>query len=66
MREVGQLVDLVFSEVKSMFDNLKDEDICKAAHMCAHDGKYMANSGFILRNLPSRNRFPFALDKQVC
>jgi len=38
MREVGQLVDLVFSEVKTMFDNLKDEDICKAAHMCAHDG----------------------------
>jgi len=36
-REVGQLVDLAFSEVVTMFDNFKDEDICKSAHLCERD-----------------------------
>jgi len=43
-REIDQLVDLAFSEIKTMFDNFKDEDVCKAVHLCKQDGVSLAPS----------------------
>jgi len=43
-REIDQLVDLAFSEIKTLFDNLKDEDVCKALHLCKRDGIELVNS----------------------
>lgn len=49
-REVGQLVDLVFSEVRTLFDNLKDEDICQTLHLCKQEGTFLPHPPSSLNN----------------
>jgi len=43
-KEIDQLVDLAFSQLKTMLDNFKDEDLCKAMHLCKHDGAFLTPS----------------------